>query len=68
MKVTATVAGYGPRPEKMHALVDVSVDFEASKEMATFRVLVPDGDGEDAAEELAVARARDLARKFLAAG
>jgi hypothetical protein len=68
MKIKATVAGYGPRPRKTHALVDVSVDFEASKEMATFRVLVPDGNSDDAAHELAVARARDLARKFLAAG
>ena len=49
-------------------LVDVSVDFEVSQELATFRVLVPDGEGEKAAQELAVARARDLARKFAAAG
>ena len=67
MKIKATVAGYGPQPGKTHALVDVNVDFQASKEIATFRVLVPHADGEKAAEELAVARARDLARKFAAA-
>jgi hypothetical protein len=66
VKIKATVAGYGPQPGKTHALVDVSVDFEA-REMATFRVLVPDEDGEGDARELAVARARDLARKFAAA-
>jgi hypothetical protein len=65
VKIKATLAGYGPRPGKTHAFVDVSVDFEASQELATFRVLVPDGEGEKAAR---VARARDLARKFGAAG
>ena len=66
MKIKATVAGYGPQPGKTNAFVDVSVDFEASRELATFRVLVPDGDGKGDARELAVARARDLARKFVA--
>jgi hypothetical protein len=66
MKITATVTGYGPRPRKTHALVDVSVDFEASKELASFRVLVPDGVSDEAARELGVARARDLAGKFAA--
>jgi hypothetical protein len=46
----------------------VSIDFEASKELATFRVLVPIAEGEKAAQELAVARPTDLARKFAAAG
>jgi hypothetical protein len=67
VKIKATVAGYGPRPGKTHALVDVNVDFQVSKEVATFRVRVPNAEGEKAAEELAVARARDLARKFAAA-
>ena len=49
-----------------HAIVDVSVDF--LKELATFRVLVPDGHREGAVQKLAVARARDLSRKFAAAG
>jgi hypothetical protein len=64
MKITATVSGYGPRPGKTLALVDVTVDFAASNEFASFRVLVPDGAGDEAAQEAAVARAKDLARKF----
>jgi hypothetical protein len=60
VKIKTSVASYGPQLGKTHAFVDVTVDFESSKEMATFRVLVPDGDGEMDARELAVARARDL--------
>jgi hypothetical protein len=66
VKIKATFAGYGPGQRKVYALVDVSVDFDSSKELATFRVQVSKAEDEKAAQELAVARARDLARKFAA--
>jgi hypothetical protein len=64
MKITATVTGYGPRPGKTHALVDVAAEFNSSNELASFRVLEPDGKGDGEAWESGIARAMDLARKF----
>jgi hypothetical protein len=62
MKITATGTSYGPRPRKTHALVDVSVDSKPQRRLASFRVLIPVGGGDEAARELGVARAKDLAR------
>jgi hypothetical protein len=64
MKITATVTGYGPRPGKTHALVDVSVEFNQLNELASFQVRVPHGSKDDEAREAGIARAMDLARKF----
>jgi hypothetical protein len=64
MKITATVTGYGPRPGKTHALVDVSVEFHRSNELASFHVRVPHGNNDDEAREAGIARAMDLARKI----
>jgi hypothetical protein len=60
MKIRTALPG-GERGEKRR--VTVSVEF--GKEKMTIEVVIPSDPDEDEMQKLAVARARDLARKFV---
>jgi hypothetical protein len=59
MKIRTTLAE-GERGGKRR----VTVSVELGKERMTIEVIVPTDPNDDAVKELAVARARDFARKF----
>jgi hypothetical protein len=63
MKIRTTLAG-GERGEKRRVLVSV----EFGKERMTIEVIVPIDKDNEEVRELAIARARDFARRFAMLG
>jgi hypothetical protein len=64
MKIKTEVAGYGPRPDETHALVNVFVEFDGPSESMAMTVLVPNEGDEGALCEKGIARAKDFVRQF----
>jgi hypothetical protein len=66
VKINASTRDYGPHPKNELALVQVVAEFDEGAEKMTLEVLIPNEGDELALRNRALARARDLARRFIA--